>query len=167
MKNYYALLIIASLFVFGSCTQQVDIESEKVQVDNVLDQVIKVWETEDMQSLSDIFAHDSDMVIFGTEAGERVVGWDSFQELMQNQFDTTDSSKISVSNRVVKFNNTGNAAWFSEVIDWHLVSDGQDVNLNGLRGTGVLEKRNGKWVVVQLHYSIPGGQQQESMMESI
>ena len=41
---------------------------------------------------------------------------------------------------------------------WFHNRDFEDIpaqKLEGVRGTGVLEKRDGKWVLVQLHYSIP------------
>jgi len=56
---------------------------------------------------------------------------------------------------VIKVNATGNTAWFSELYDWKMVTQGQPVNLIGARVTGVLDKRNGKWVCVQFHVSVP------------
>lgn len=165
MKSYIVLIVIIFLWVLSGCAQRVDIDAEKEEVNKVLDQEIQVWETEDMDLLSGIFAHDSDMVTFGTEAGERIVGWQALEDAMHKQFEATDSSKLSASDRSVKINPTGNTAWFSELISWQLVSGGEKMNLKGLRGTGVLEKRNGKWVIVQLHYSLPSDGKPDSLSE--
>ena len=156
MKNYI-VLVIATFLIMSSCTQKVDIMVEKEKVNTVLDQVIQMMETEDMDSFSKIFAHDPDMVCFGTDAGERIIGWETLKTVMQKQFAATENSKLSVKDRVIKVHDSGKVAWFSEIIDWDMVSEGQTVKLEGLRGTGVLEKQNGNWVIIQLHYSLPAG----------
>lgn len=157
MKNVMVLAMMAALLLMGGCTQNVDMEAEKAKINTVLDQVIKALETKDMDLFSSLYAHDADMVSFGTDASERVVGWEALKALMKKQFAATDESKLSARDRTIKVNSSGKVAWFSEIIDWDIVSQGHEVKLEGLRGTGVLEKRNGKWVVVQVHYSIPAG----------
>ena len=46
-------------------------------------------------------------------------------------------------------------AWFSEVADWDLTAEGKPVHIAGSRITGVLEKRQGNWLIVQFHTSVP------------
>lgn len=155
MKITSLLVIVAVLLSHCSCAPHLDLDNEKVQVKAVLDQMIKASETEDMGLLSQVYAHDDDMVIFGTDASERLIGWDALKALMQKQFDATANSQLNVRDEVIHVHQSGKTAWFSETIDWELTADGQTVQLEGLRATGVLEKRNGNWVIVQLHYSIP------------
>jgi ketosteroid isomerase-like protein len=155
MKNISVWVIVAVLLSLCSCAPHLDLDNENVQVEAVLDQMIKASETEDMELLSQVYAHDDDMVIFGTDAGERLVGWETLKELMQKQFDATENSKLNVRDEVIHVHNSGKTAWFSQIIDWELTADSQTVKLEGLRASGVLEKRNENWVIVQLHYSIP------------
>ncbi len=121
----------------------------------VLDLFVKVYETEDMELAYKITAHDTDMVSFGTDAAERFVGWEQGKESLQNAFASFENTKISVKDQVVKVHQSGEVAWFSEIIDWDLLAQGQPVKLQGIRLTGVLEKRNGNWVFVQSHASVP------------
>lgn len=160
MKNFGALVIGVVLLMICGCTQEIDIEKEKAQVNTVLDQLIQSTETKDMELTSKIYAHDSDMVTFGTDSAERIVGWESLKEVMQEQFSATGDSEFTVKDQVVKVNHSGNAAWFSEVIDWTLDFEDQTMKMEGLRVTGVLEKRNENWVIVQLHYSMPAVKQE-------
>jgi hypothetical protein len=102
-----------------------------------------------------ITAHDTDMVSFGTDAAERFVGWEQGKESLQNAFASIENSKISIKDQVVKVHQSGEVAWFSEIIDWDLLAQGQPVKLQGIRLTGVLEKRNGNWIFVQRHASVP------------
>jgi len=146
---------MAAFFIFSSCEIKVDIESELEEVNIVVDQLKQMLETEDIDLLSKIFAHDADMVSFGTDAAERIVGWEALKELMQKQFAAIEDSKLTVKDQVIEVNKYGKTAWFSEVVDWDVVAQGEPANLQGLRFTGVLEKRNGKWVIVQFHASVP------------
>jgi len=158
MKNFILFVAVAFLMI-SACTQKVDLEAEKTKVKAVVDQLIQVLETEDMELYSKITAHDTDMVNFGTDAAERIVGWEALNELMQKQFAASETSKLSVKDQVIKVHDSGKVAWFSETIDWDVISQGQVVKLKGLRATGVLEKRNGNWVFIQSHYSVPVGGQ--------
>ena len=155
MQNLTALVVGVTFLLITACSQKVDIETEKVKVKTVVDQFEEVLETEDMELLSMIFAHDTDMVNFGTDAAERIVGWESLKELMQKQNASFENTKITVKDQVIKVSKHGNTAWFSEIVDWDLIAQEQPVSLEGSRFTGVLEKRNGKWVIVQFHASIP------------
>ena len=159
MKNIITFVMGLVILLVVSCVQKIDIEAEKTSVKSVLDQFIQASETGDMELLSKVYAHDSDMVIFGTHANERIEGWDNLKKLMQQQFDSTGSSMYAVKNQVIKVHESGKAAWFSEIIDWELEYQGELVSMAGLRVTGVLEKRNGAWVIVQLHYSVPADDQ--------
>jgi len=158
MKSICVLVIVA-VFLLCSCAPHPDLDNEHIQVKAVLNQMIKASETEDMALLSQVYAHDKDMVVFGTDAGERIVGWEPLKALMQTQFDATENSQLAVRDEVITVHTSGKTAWFSELIDWQLTADGQTVQFKGLRATGVLEKRNKNWMIVQLHYSMPAGSQ--------
>ena len=155
MKKVFVFLLgLASLLIIA-CEKQVDIEAEKAQVKSVLDQYFKVIETEDIELLSQLTAHDEDMVNFGTDAAERFVGWKSLKESFQKQCDAFDTAKISVRDRVIKISQSGTVAWYSVILDFKVKSHGKEISIEGVRSTGVLEKREGKWVFVQGHSSIP------------
>lgn len=156
MRNRILLPLMTLTLLFG-CTRTVDMSVSKSEVNTVLDSMIDVLETEDMDLLSKIMVHDSDMVNFGTDAGERIMGWEALKSSMELQFAGTESSKLSVRDRVIQVHESGRVAWFSEIIDWNIVYQGQSEQIEGLRGTGVLVKRNGNWLITQLHYSIGAG----------
>lgn len=133
----------------------VDIEAEKAKVKSVIDQFAKVWETKDLELLSEIFAHDADMVINGTDAPERWIGWEPFKEAVAEMFTALENIKIKVQEQSIKVHPSGQVAWFAQVWDWDFLMDGKPVRSEGQRLTGVLEKRDGSWVFVQLHNSVP------------
>jgi uncharacterized protein (TIGR02246 family) len=155
MKNLFALVAAATFLVMSACTPQVDIEAEKAKVKSVVDQFTQVWETEDMELFSRIMAHDADMVNFGSDAPEHFVGWEALKKAAEEMFPAFENTTITVKDQVIKVHPAGNVAWFSQLWDWDLEVEGQPVRLEGCRFTGVLEKRNGNWVFVQFHNSVP------------
>ncbi len=153
MKHNLFFLII--FLITAGCTQTVDIESEKAKVKTVVDNFEQVWETEDMELFSGIMAKDADMVNYGTDTAEHFVGWEELKKAVEKMFPSFENIKLTVKDQVIKVHPSGKVAWFSEVVDWDLVAEGEPVRIEGCRFTGVLEKRNDNWVFVQFHNSVP------------
>ena len=154
MKNFIMIVAIAFL-AMSACTQKVDLEAEKAKVKAVIDQNIQMLVPEDIELASKIYAHDNDMVFYGTDTAESMVGWEAIKETMQKQFAGSETKKVSVRDEVIKVHDSGKVAWFSGILDWDVIADGQAVKLEGVRATAVFEKRNGNWVFVQAHLSVP------------
>ena len=55
----------------------------------------------------------------------------------------------------IQFSRSGDVAWFYCVVDDINEWKGEPANWENVRWTGVLEKREGKWRVVQQHFSWP------------
>ncbi len=128
---------------------------EKNNVKKTVDEFALFWETHNMELLSKIMAHDPDIVNFGSDASEHFIGWNMFKEAVEKMLPSLQETKISVSDQVIKMAPSGDVAWFSEIWNWDLKINNEPVQMYGQRLTGVLEKRNGKWVFVQFHNSVP------------
>jgi uncharacterized protein (TIGR02246 family) len=153
-----AILLIALLCIVLSCQQppitpNSELEKDKVQA--VIDNYLRAQETKDMQLFSEVFAHDEDMVIIGTDTAEYLTGWQQVQMTFSQIFDSMDQIDIQVSDQSIKISQSGDVAWYSDIEDFSFVSQGQTSNFNGWRVTGVLEKRSGNWLIVQVHTSVP------------
>ena len=57
----------------------------------------------------------------------------------------------------VTLSRSGDVAWFSCMLDDMNTWKGQPANWENTRWTGVLEKRDGRWVLVQQHFSFASG----------
>ena len=55
----------------------------------------------------------------------------------------------------IRFSRNGEVAWYYCVLDDINEWDGKPANWEKVRWTGVLEKRDGRWRVVQQHFSWP------------
>jgi ketosteroid isomerase-like protein len=130
-------------------------DAAKAEVNAFLDKVVRANETGDMALISEAFSGDPEIVIFGTDAAERWVGYGPFAEAMDRMFKSFSDTKIVTRDRVIQVAATGNVAWFSEIWDQSGKAQGQRYAMKGLRLTGVAEKQGEKWVVTQWHGSIP------------
>lgn len=132
-----------------------DFEAEKAKVKSVVDQFAQFWETKDMVLFSRIMSHDADMINYGSDVPEHFVGWQALKVSVEKMLPSFKNTKITVKDRVIKVHPSGIVAWFSQVWDWDLEFEGKPIQNHGQRLTGVLEKRNGNWVFVQFHNSVP------------
>ena len=133
-----------------------DLAKEKAAVEIVLDKYRLANENENLELAKEIWANSDDIVVFGTQNDEKLIGWDAIKSALENQFANLDNILISIRDQYVKVNETGNTAWFSEILNYNYVENGKAKGFEGLRFTGVLEKENNEWRIVQSHISIPG-----------
>lgn len=133
-------------------------ESEKhakPNLKNAVDQLMDAFEKESVAMFDDAMAKDSDMVTFGTDASERWVGFDEVRDSFAKQVSAFEVERIDTKSQVIKTSNSGEVAWFSQIVDWHISSNGKSQTVPGIRVTGVLEKRGEHWKIVQFHTSAP------------
>jgi uncharacterized protein (TIGR02246 family) len=121
----------------------------------VIDQFWQSFETQDISLVSEVMAHDPDMVVIGTDASERWVGYEAFETAMEEQFAAMESLQTSLHHETFRIHHFGEVAWYSGVADFKGISLGEDFEFADLRVTAVLEKRDGRWVIVQYHGSMP------------
>jgi len=162
--NYIPVVFVALLvcFAFG-CNKQsettqapvVDLNAEKAAVKTVLDKVVELSEKGDIKLAEKIFAKDTDMIHFGTDAAERLVGYEAAIKSLEQQNAALEEIKITVRDQEIRVHKSGTVAWYSEIIDFKGKAQGQPFAIAGMRQTGILDKRDGNWVIVQTHSSIP------------
>jgi len=154
MTRLFSIAVLA-VILFGPDQALTANEANTAAVQSVLDKNIRSWETNDVSLFASIFAHDDDMVNYGTDAAERWVGWNALKESVDKQAAAFADTKVTVQHRDIKFAADGNVAWAAEVLDLSTRSGSEVVNLTGMRVTTVLEKRQGAWLIVHTHYSVP------------
>ncbi|NPA36967.1 MAG: nuclear transport factor 2 family protein [Chlorobi bacterium] len=127
----------------------------KKEVKQVLNKLIKSQEKGDIGSFAECFAHDVALVHIGTDADEVWYNWDDFYQLMKKQLSERKGITINHKNTTVRHNKNRDVAWYFQLLDRCPETKGDDVCIEGFRHTGVMEKRNGQWMIVQSHISFP------------
>ena len=109
----------------------------------------------DLDLLLSCFSDKPDIVILGTEEDELWVDKFSMGESQRRAYETFATVKIWVRDKILKMCKTGGQAWFYMKVNWYVESEGKEFTFDGIRTTGVLEKENGQWKIVQIHTSMP------------
>ena len=161
-KSLGSLFFTASLLAAGCAPASepmeqappVDLNAEEAAATAVVDLWLQMWLDEDISLLDRAFARDSDMVIFGTDQAEYWVGYEAARESLEFQLGVFEDIEGDVRNQDVKIHESGEVAWFSEMIDWEITS-GEERTIITAWFSGVLEKRDDGWKIVQFHASVP------------
>jgi len=136
-------------------------EITQTEVTQTLKGMFSAYKKRDLKGVLSFWAPDSDVVIIGSGADEKSVGKAQFSASLKRDFSQAEITGIDFKNFAIS--SAGLVAWFSADMTFRGVTDGQEFGLPG-RLTGVMENRDGKWLWVQMHFSVPssGPSQEQS-----
>ena len=129
------------------------------EVDAVIDQLANAYKTRNLKDLMACFAPDPDVVLYGTGADEKRVGPDQIRAQAERDWSQTESIAITFTSRSISA--AGLVAWAALDGAFEIRASGQQMTLP-TRVSFVLEKRDGKWLIVHSHFSTPAAGQEES-----
>lgn len=157
MKKNFVLILLLSTIFFSGCIkkEKVDFSVEKAKIETVLEQYNLANENQDFNLIKSIWSNNENIVCIGTETYEKLIGWKQIESAIKNQFKTFKDTYISVNNQIINISDSGNTAWFSEILEYNFMYKGLHKSFQGIRYTGVLIKEGEKWILVQTHMSIP------------
>ncbi len=155
--NKFILLIVLVFASFTSFSQENKTSSNSVfsfiSPEAVIHYYIKIWAERDYESYSKIIAHDDDIVFIGTDSNEYVKGWKNLDSIFKKQAGVYKPFKISIKDMNINMSKSKDVAWFSIIVDV-VIPNKKPIYYSGLRITGVIEKRENGWVLVQIHNSM-------------
>lgn len=161
MKNPALKIILAWAFVLStllSCQKLDDdvfIDKERQLVENTIHSSIGWAKNKDIGLLYSVIANDSNYI--EVDPGDRIVrGFQDFRKA--EQFWMSDDFKAiryEIRDLKINFSKSGDVAWFFCFLDDINQWKGQPASWENTRWTGVLEKRNNSWMLVQMHFSFP------------
>jgi ketosteroid isomerase-like protein len=160
MRFITFLILVSGLFLLNSCTQtcadKVNRADEIIAIENVLEKYIIANENQDFDLIQQIWSPESDIVLYGTNSDEKLIGFTNIRKAIKEQFRLIEETYISASDQYIQINECGNTAWFAESLNYNFMYDGKAQSYEGMRFTGVLTKTDGSWRFVQAHLSLPG-----------
>jgi len=129
--------------------------SERPIVEQCIQDAIGWALTKDIDRLFSIVAQDEDFFIFHPDSKSTIVGFPAFKRMgerswMSDSFKATD---YAIREFRLNFSRSGDVAWYSCMLDDHAEWNGKPGGWDDCRWTGTLEKRDGRWVIVQMHFS--------------
>lgn len=163
MKKIYGLLfLLISIVACQDCDQRKPAKEELVSIQNMLEHYFIAIENEDYQMIENSWKKSDSIVMLGTNSRDNLIGWESIKNAYRNQFALVSDIYIAISNQYIRVNTTGNTAWFSQMMNYNFMADSVAQSYSGMRFTGVLEKCENEWKLVQGHLSVPANIQIEN-----
>jgi hypothetical protein len=141
-------LVAAAETAPGSATAGDHAVVEKVIRDNI------GWaQTKDRPLLESTMAQDERLFIFNPDS-EATRGWQQFVKGFDFWLDPRfKATGVDIRDLCIDFSPQGDAAWWSCILDDRYEWDGKPGAWKDTRWTGVLLKQEGKWRIVQMHFS--------------
>ena len=135
--------------------QEIDLDAEKAAIGAVLHDNIGWAATKDTTTMYGCFAHDPELFWFSPRDDGTVHGFQDLVELTEGFFMREEFKAIRYEIRDLQINlsRSGDVAWYHARLDDFNEWNGRPANWEDVRWTGVLEKRDGRWVIVQMHFS--------------
>ena len=98
---------------------------------------------------------DPELFWFSPRDDGTLHSYKAFVDLTENFFMLDDFKAVRYEIRELQINlsRSGDVAWYHARLDDFNEWKGQPANWEDVRWTGVLEKRDGRWVIVQMHFS--------------
>ena len=155
-SNCIILLFYAFSLLIVSCIEQtgtVNREAEIQEISRVIDSAIGWFKTKDFDLSFNTFAQDSNFLEVHPD-GTVVKGFDQFKK---NSEIFKNPEFLYVRHEIwdlkITLSRNGDTAWFFCMLNDISTWKGQEVGWENTRWTGTLEKRDGRWVIVQQHFS--------------
>ena len=137
--------------------RQTDVAAEKAAITKTIHGSIGWAATKDKELVFGCFADDPELFWFSPRDDGTVHGYEMFVDQTNNFFMRDEFQAVRYEIRDLKINlsQSGDVAWYNARLDDFNEWKGQPANWEDVRWTGVLEKRDNRWVIVQMHFSYP------------
>ena len=146
--------LFAVTFLLMTEHQTVCLAHESTGPEAVIRALVRANAEMDMPTLSRLMAHDADITSY-TIGGRKYVGWPEFEQAMQEEFSSVVKLELPI--HELKVWMKGSLAWFTMELDYiRFVGAGPSLRKTvlPLRESGVLEERQGQWVLLSWHESL-------------
>ncbi len=159
MNKLKLIPVMVIMVLSFSCKQEkqkiCDTVAEKQAIKLLLQKYIIANEAGNLAMIDEIWVNDSSVYTIGTDRHDVFLGFDALRQKFSEQFERFENTLISSRDQVIYVHSGCETAWFSEVLQYNYTQGIKAKEYSDLRFTGFLEKRAGKWMILQTHLSAP------------
>jgi hypothetical protein len=158
MVHVVSVALCGLLGLIGTVASASGATPEPTSPEAVIRALVHANAEKDMPTLSRLMAHDADITSYSI-GGRKYVGWPEFEREMREEF--VNAQKLEIPITELNVWTKVDVAWFTMELDYtRYVGKGTDLKRTvlPLRETGVLERRNGQWVMLSWHESFRSAQ---------
>ncbi|RJP67093.1 MAG: hypothetical protein C4539_10670 [Ignavibacteriales bacterium] len=156
MKKLMIILFLYSCYLdITSAQEVVEKDLEKTEVAKTISSCIGWAKDKNLDLLFSVIANDTNYI--SVSPGKNVVK--KFEDVKKNvPFWMSPEFKYvrhELKDLRITFSKNRDVAWFYCILDDINTYKGEPASWENARWTGVVEKRDGKWIIVQQHFSFP------------
>ena len=147
-----AVVFVLTLAMAGFVAERGFASQTDQEIEDFLQHRLDAISNKDLNALMDTLAPDDDVVMLGNSHDERWVGREQIKEIFAKQISEFESETSKLIWRSIGYK--GDIAWFSGAVLVNKQTKEGSAELK-LNWSGVMEKRGGKWMLLQSHFSLP------------
>ena len=133
--------------------------------ESAIRRMIRANAEKDLPTLSRMMAHDADIISYAV-AGRKYVGWDELERGLRDEF--INAQKLEIPIHELKVWRKGDLAWYAMELDYiRYVAEGNQLKrmVLPMQETGVLERRDGRWLLLSWHESFRSSKIDQSLVQ--
>jgi len=148
--------LIVYMVIGGACWVPAAISgtADNTELESTVRALVRANAEKDLPAMSKLMAHDADITSYSI-GGRKYVGWPALERDIKEEFANVAALDLHISELNVW--SKGDIGWYTMELDYvRILGQGPDQQRAGLplRETGVLERRNGRWVLLSWHESL-------------
>jgi ketosteroid isomerase-like protein len=153
IRLWSLVFLISTLLSCRSDNDELNLDNEKQIVEKTIHNSIGWAKNKNIGLLYSVIANDSNYL--EVDPNNRIVkGFHDFKKAEEFWMsDDFKAIKYDIRDLSIHFSKSGDVAWFFCILDDINEWKGQPANWENTRWTGVLEKRDNTWIIVQMHFS--------------
>jgi len=128
--------------------------ADNSELETTVRALVRANAEKDLPAMSKLIAHDADITSYSI-GGRKYVGWPDLERDIKEEFANVAALDLPISE--LKVWSKGDIGWYTMELDYvRVLGQGQDQQRAALllRETGVLERRNGQWLLLSWHESL-------------
>jgi len=128
--------------------------ADNTELESTVRALVRANAEKDLPAMSRLMAHDADITSY-TIGGRKYVGWSDLERDIKEEFAKVAALELPISE--LKVWSKGDIGWYTMELDYvRVLGEGPDQQRAALplRETGVLERRNGQWILLSWHESL-------------
>jgi hypothetical protein len=156
MRVSVLVRFIVTMVIGGACWTPAAMSgaADSTGLETTVRALVRANAEKDLPAMSKLMAHDADITSY-TIGGRKYVGWPDLERDIKEEFANVAALDIPISE--LKVWSKGDIGWYTMELDYvRILGQGPDQKraVLPLRETGVLERRNGQWVLLSWHESL-------------
>jgi len=150
--------ILSAMLILCAVTTSAMAQDAKSEITSALHAWTQAYADRNLDALMSYVSDDPAVMMYGTGADEKRVGRTAIEEQVKR--DWAQSDAISLEMTWSSVGASGDVGWVAADAAFHATVGDQSMDMPA-RGTWVLKKEDGKWKIIQAHFSFPAGGQSE------